>query len=364
MEVKNLTRVFNRFIDDEAKSIRPLGKGNINNTYRVVCQNNEEYLLQRLNAYALPNIDACLGNIETISNHIKSKGEVSLSLIRTKSGELSYKDDENYCWRLYPFFKASNSVDETEDLSLLEEIAKGFGKFDDLLFDLDIKTVEVSDDNFHNTRQKYELLMKAIVEDCKNRVVESIDEIEWANELIKKCEVITGLSIFKLSDLLFSGKLKKQVVHNDTKLNNALITNNGKVVCIVDLDTAMPGTILNDFADGVRSACNTSCEEEYDITKVNFDLAKFEAFTKGFFAGFTKKLGEVEKELLSVSPISIAFELGCRFLADYLNGDVFFRIVSDDKSFNLVRARVQFKLCESMLENFENIKTIILKYIN
>ncbi len=364
MENIRLVEVFNRFVGENVKSVSPLGKGNINYTYKVVCEGGKEYLLQRLNGNALPNIDACLHNIDVISNHIKAMGEVSLSLIKTKDGEVSYKDNNGFVWRLYPFFSGSFSVDETDDLELIEEIARGFGHFDNLLVDLDVKNVQVSDDNFHNARQKYELLMKAIVDDSQNRVVEAIDEIEWAKRLIESCKNKTGIEIFKLSDELFGGRLNKQVVHNDTKLNNALLDMNNKVLCVVDLDTAMPGTILNDFADGVRFACNSVCEEEYDISKVKFDLAKFEAFTKGFFGGIARKLDNLEKELVFVAPIAIAFELGCRFFADFLNGDVFFRIVSDDKNFNLVRARVQYKLCESMLENFKEMQTIILKYIN
>ncbi|MBP3630390.1 MAG: aminoglycoside phosphotransferase family protein [Clostridia bacterium] len=364
MENSLLMKVFNKFVGKGVKSISPLGKGNINYTYKVICEDGREYLLQKLNGNALPNIDACLHNIDVISEHIKAKGEVSLSLIKTSDGEVSYKDKEGFVWRLYPFFSGSVSVDETDDLELIEEIARGFGRFDNLLVDLDVKNVQVSDDNFHNTRQKYELLMKSIVEDSQNRVVEAIDEIEWTKRLVESCNDITGIEIFKLSDELFGGELAKQVVHNDTKLNNVLLNAVNKVLCVVDLDTAMPGTILNDFADGVRFACNSASEEEYDISKVSFDLVKFEAFTKGFFDGYQIKLSKREKELLAIAPISIAFELGCRFFADFLNGDVFFRIVSEDKKFNLVRARVQFKLCENMLDNFESMKNIVFKYIS
>ena len=355
--------VFNEFMQKPIKDVSPLGKGNINYTYKVSCENGEEYLLQRLNCNALPNINACLLNIEAITNHIKSKGETSLTLIKTKSGELSYEDSEGFLWRLYPFFSGSRSVDETDDLALIEELSRGFGKFDDLLCDLDVKKVQISDDNFHNTRQKYELLMTAVSLDKKGRVIDCIDEIEWASELIKLCKAKTGEDIFNLSDELFSGNLPMQVVHNDTKLNNALLTKDNKVLCVVDLDTAMPGTILNDFGDGVRFACNTASEEEYDLSKVEFSISRFEAFTKGFFGGYKRKLTKEEVKFALLAPISIAFELGCRFFEDYINGDVFFRVVSSKVDFNLARAKVQFKLCESMISKFDDIKNILSKYL-
>lgn len=364
MERDKLVHVFNNFIQGAVKTISPLGKGNINYTYKVVCENGEEYLLQRLNASALPNIMACLDNIEIITNHIKAKGEVSLTLVKTLEGKNCHLEEDGTLWRVYPFFSGSRSVDETDNLELIEELARGFGRFDELLKDLPTEKVKVSDDNFHNTREKYELLMESITKDSKNRVIEGIEEVECAHKLIEKCKNVTGMDIFSLSDELFSGRLNKQVVHNDTKLNNALITKENKVLCVVDLDTAMPGTILNDFGDGVRFACNSASEEEEDLSKVVFDINKFEAFTKGFFSGYTSKLQNKEKELLSLAPIAIAFELGCRFFADFLNGDVFFRVVSSKHDFNLIRARVQYKLCESMLENYEAILAVVDKYVS
>lgn len=364
MERDELFQVFNKFVQGVVKNVSPLGKGNINYTYKVECESGEEYLLQKLNASALPNIMACLDNIEVITNHIKKKGEVSLTLVKTLDGKNCYIDKDGTLWRVYPFFSESRSVDETEDLALIEEISRGFGKFDEMLVDLPVDLVKVSDDNFHNTRQKYELLMQSISKDSENRVVEGIEEVEKVYALIEKCTNVVGMNIFSLSDELFSGILKKQVVHNDTKLNNALITKGNKVLCVVDLDTAMPGTILNDFGDGVRFACNKASEEEENLKNVEFDINKFKAFTKGFFSGYTSKLLKREKELLPLAPISIAFELGCRFFADFLNGDIFFRVVSDKHDFNLIRARVQFKLCESMLENYEKILAVINKYVS
>ena len=170
MENKELAGVFNRFIDCKVKDISPLGKGNINYTYKVVCENGEEYLLQRLNSNALPNIQGCLNNIEVITEHIKSKGEVSLSLIKTIDGERSYNGEGDFVWRLYPFFAGTTSVNECDDLTLIEELARGFGNFDNNLIDLDMSKAVVSDDNFHNTRQKYEMLQNTIKLDRMGRV--------------------------------------------------------------------------------------------------------------------------------------------------------------------------------------------------
>jgi hypothetical protein len=192
------------------------------------------------------------------------------------------------------------------------------------------------------------------------RAKKATETIGWCRGLISKALAI-GVDLFAVSKAKKNGELPIRVVHNDTKLNNVLLSKHTKkYLAVVDLDTCMPGTILNDFGDGIRSNANATTETEENLDKVRVDMKKFEAFTEGFLNGFGAiNLEPIEQELLVTSCLAITFELGTRFLKDYLDGDIFFKVISSDKNFNLHRANVQFKLLEDMIEKYKEMQYIV-----
>lgn len=341
------------------QSYKLFGSGNINTTYLVTAK-DKRYLLQKMNRTAIPDIYGALNNIKIVTSHLSRKGERTLELVKTVNGEHSFEDSDGYVWRMYPFIENSISYDLTNDPKKIKEIAFAFGKFDSGLRDLDPSKLVVSDPLFHNTRDKYELLESAIQEDSVGRVKSAEKTITYCRSLISKA-LSMGIDLFAVVKAKEKGELPIRVVHNDTKLNNCLLSKTtGKYLAVIDLDTCMPSTILNDYGDGVRANTNATIEEEKDLKKVKIDLKKFEAFTTGFLDGFgAVNLTETEKNLLLTSCIAITFELGTRFLRDYLEGDRFFRIRSDDSKFNLQRANVQFKLMDDMLNHQSEMDKII-----
>lgn len=344
---------------DGVKSYKLFGTGNINTTYLVTTKGGR-YLLQKMNATALPDIYGALKNIEVVTNHLSRKGERTLKLMPTITGKNSFEDSDGYVYRMYPFIENSVSYDITGDPNKIREIAFAFGKFDGGLKDLDPKKLVISDPGFHNTKEMYNLLEKAIEDDPVGRVKSATDTITVARGLISKA-LSCGIDVFGVVKAKERGQLPLRVVHNDTKLNNCLLSkDSGKYLAVIDLDTCMPSTILNDYGDGVRANTNATIEEETDLRKVKLDMKKFKAFTEGFLDGFgAVNLNNTEKKLLLTSCIAITFELGTRFLRDYLEGDRFFRIRSDNAKFNLMRANVQFKFMDDMLLHIKEMEKII-----
>lgn len=342
----------------DTKEIKPFGTGLINNSFKVLTKNGQVYLLQRLNSIALPKIDIVLKNIEVIGDFLTNLGENCLKLCKTTDGDNHITDADGFIWRVYPFIENSNSYDFTTNEKVISQVAYGFGRFDKLVKGIRDGAVKYSDDNFHNTREKYEGLIKATNENLANRLKEVENEVAIVQSLIELANT-EGLNLFEICDKRNCGELKTQVVHNDTKLNNCLLDKDDNYLCVVDLDTAMPGLVINDYADGVRYIANTTTEDEEDLEKVDINFNSLKAYTFGFFSGLDFAITKEELELLPLSLCSIAFELGCRFLADYLNGDVFFKIEDTKPNLNLIRARVQFKLCSKFIENYAKIEGII-----
>lgn len=356
--MEKLKAVLKEFGIVGVKKIAPFGTGLINSTYKVDSAKMGSFLLQKLNLVALPNIERVLLNIEAVGEYLKGLGEPCLLLQKTKSGKLCVNDGEGFVYRVYPFIENSVSYDFSCDPKVIFEVAYGFGRFDKLVKGIKSGAVKISDEHFHDSEYKYQQFKIAVQKDLAGRKKDAEAEILEAENLILYAKS-KGVDLFKISSLMKAKKLEVQVVHNDTKLNNCLLDNNNNYLCVVDLDTCMPGLVINDFADGVRYIANCATEDEEDLSKVGVNLSSYSAFAEGFFKGLDYQITSSERELLATSVISIAFELGCRFLADYLNGDVFFRVSDSRPKLNLIRARVQFAYCKALIDNLQKEEDII-----
>jgi len=341
-------------------TIEGYGNGHINDTY--LCEAAPRVILQRININVFKNPDEVMQNIFNVTEHLKKKikktggnsDRETLNVIRTRDGKNYYKlDDENY-FRMYKFVEDSISFDIVENPVQLYHAGKAFGKFQNMLDDYPADKLFETIVDFHNTPERVKQLEAAMSKNAAGRLASVQPEIDDALEYSKYAAVIT--------DEMSKGTVPLRVTHNDTKLNNVLFDKNTfEGVCVIDLDTVMPGSVLYDFGDALRFGASSGTEDEKDLDKIWFDLEKFEQFAKGFLGETAGCLTEKEIELLPVSALLMTYECGIRFLADYLNGDVYFKVHMDNH--NLYRARTQFKLVKDIESKFDEMRAIIKKYI-
>lgn len=342
------------------------GSGHINETFNVsVLRDNNEtkrFILQKINTNVFKNPGQVMDNIISVTEYLKEKikqrgGDPSretLSVLRTKKGESFFKDSAGGCWRCYEYVEDTFSLDKVEVPDHFYQAAKSFGAFLCMLKDYDASSLYETIPRFHDTPHRYRSLRRAVVADKFDRVESAIDEIAFAARHKKDCS--------RLFDLQKAGELPCRVTHNDTKLNNILFDpQTGAGICIVDLDTIMPGLALFDYGDAIRFGASTALEDEPDLDKVHFDLNLYELYTKGYLEGTDGALTPLECECLPWGAKIMTLECGIRFLTDYLQGDTYFRTQYDDH--NLVRARTQFKLVAEMEEHWEEMYDILHKYI-
>ena len=277
----------------------------------------------------------------------------TLSYIKTKGGENYYQDTRGLPWRCYNYISDSVCYQGVETPEQFYQSARSFGNFLKQLDGYPIETLHETIPKFHDTENRLRAFKRAVQRDVKNRVRTCKKEIDFVLERAADCSV--------LMDGLRSGKLPLRVTHNDTKLNNILFdAKTGKGMCIIDLDTIMPGLALNDFGDSIRFGATRAAEDEPDVSKVHFELDLFEAYTKGYLETAGDVLTDAEKEYLPWGAKIITLECGMRFLTDYLQGDVYFK--TQYPNHNLVRCRTQFKLVAEMEEHFDEMKAIVKKY--
>ena len=339
---------------------QPYGNGHINDTY--VVDGSPRYILQSINTAIFKDPDGLMENICGITEHLKDKlikiggdpNRETLTVIKTKSGKAYYKADETTCFRMYKFIDGTVSYDTITDPIQLYHAAKAFGKFQKMLADYPAETLHETIVNFHNTVDRFRQLHEAIDENKAGRLDEVKSEIEFALQREKEAsKVIEGIA---------DGAIPIRVTHNDTKLNNVMMDEvTGEGVCVIDLDTVMPGSLLYDFGDALRFAGSTGAEDETDLDKIWFDLAAYEQFTKGFLEELSDTLTKREAELLSFSVKLMTLECGIRFLADYLNGDTYFKIHREKH--NLDRCRTQFKLVADIESKLAQMDIINAKYL-
>ena len=339
----------------------PYGSGHINDTYRVVYEQDGQevhYIHQRINKNIFKNVPGLMENIGRVTRHQRKKFEEAgadeidrrvLTLVPTVDGKDYFVDAHGDFWRTYVFVEDAVGIDVIENTDQAYESAKAFGEFQCQLADMPGRLNDTIP-NFHHTRSRYNTLMQAIAEDTHGRAANVQAEIAFA----KAREEIVDVVI----DLMASGEIPERVTHNDTKLNNVLIdTTTGKGMCVIDLDTVMPGSVLYDFGDMIRTTTNQAAEDEPDLSKIEMNVDYFEALVKGYLETASGFLTPKERELLPFSGQLITFEIGLRFLTDYLQGDVYFKTHRDGQ--NIDRCRKQFKMVESMEEQMDAMQKIM-----
>lgn len=340
--------------------------GHINDTHILDFEKNDgtsiKYILQRINVDVFPKVDELMENISKVTKHISEKvqevgGDVTregLRIIPTEDGKLYFKTDNGDYFRAYHFIDGASTYMKVEDPMDFYKCGKALGKFQKQLSDFSADSVYETIPDFHNTRKRYNDFMEAVKKDKCGRVNDVKSEIDFIMTRSQEMGILV--------DLLGEGKLPLRVTHNDTKFNNIMIDDKtGEAICLIDLDTVMPGLSLYDYGDSIRSGATTALEDEADLSKVNFDLELFELFTKGFLESCGDILTENEIEYLPFSAKLITLELSMRFLMDHINGDVYFQIHRPNH--NLDRARNQLKLVGDMEEKMDEMKKIVNKYI-
>ena len=351
-------------IDGEFVSCEPYGSGHINRTYCAVFNTKngkKRYILQKINSKLFTNVDGLMNNIKLVTEfnraEIEKRGgdplRESLTLVYTHDNKAYYKTEGDEYYRVYVFIEDALGYDVVEKPEHFYESAVAFGKFAQLLDRFDNSKLFEVLPNFHNTVMRFENLKKSIQADKFNRALEVKPEIDFALSQEKYVSTIV--------DLLTSGKMPWRVTHNDTKLNNVLIdTKTDKAVCVIDLDTMMPGSICYDFGDSIRFGCNPCLEDTPETEKVIFSMPLYEEYARGYLSVFGDTITKIERENLPMGAILMTYECGIRFLTDYLDGDVYFRTSRERQ--NLDRTRTQFKLVKDMLANFDKMSKIIEKY--
>ena len=297
-----------------------------------------------------------VGITEYLGEKIRQAGgdrsREALEVIRPRSGELYYTDSEGGAWRVFPFVTDIDCYDTAETPELFEASARAFGRFQHMLDGYPAETLYETIPHFHDTEDRLAKLKAAVAADKLGRAAECAVEIEFAIAREADCSVAL--------QALRDGILPLRVTHNDTKLNNVLIDKTtGEGMCIVDLDTTMPGLSINDFGDSIRFGANHSAEDEKDLSKVNFDIDLFEAYTRGFLDGAAGSLTQAELDYLPWGAKLMTLECGIRFLTDYLVGDEYFQISRPEQ--NLDRCRTQFKLVRDMEAQFESMHKIVAR---
>ncbi len=341
-------------------SIEPYGNGHINDTY--IAESDPKYILQRINNSVFKNPEQVMSNITGVTEHLRKKitdaggnpERETLNLVKTVDGKSFYKADDGNYFRMYKFIEGAVSYDSVENPAQLYEAARAFGKFQSMLSDYPVDKIYETIPDFHDTGKRYAALEAAVDKDVVGRCGLVEKEIEFAFARRQDTNVIV--------DAIAAGKVPVRVTHNDTKLNNVMLDEKtGEGVCVIDLDTVMPGSLLYDYGDALRFGASSGAEDECDLDKIWFDLELFEAFTKGFLEEVGSNLTDEEIKLLPFSAKLMTYECGIRFLTDYLSGDTYFKI--HRKNHNLDRARTQFKLVADMEKKMDTMSGIIKKYI-
>ena len=334
--MENLKDIVSRFeIEGKVTEVKPMGEGLINDTYKVFTDDSEKpkYVLQRINNAIFQDVDMLMDNINKVTEHIRKKGRNSLQFLKTNDGKSYYFDGKKY-WRVMVFVPDSITYQAvTPEYSYIA--GKSFGEFESLLSDLNEPLGEIIPD-FHNIEFRLKQLRDAVADDRVGRV----KEVQYyLDEIFKREEKMT------LGERLFrEGKLPKRVCHCDTKVNNMLFDKDGNVLCIIDLDTVMPSFVFSDYGDFLRTAANTGAEDDQNLDNIDFNMEIYNAFTKGYLEGTKGFLLPIEKENLPYAALLFPYMQTVRFLADYINGDTYYKIKYPEH--NLVRTKAQWRLFE------------------
>ncbi len=355
--VKRAKEAISHFhIQGEIGEVHPWGSGHINDTFLV--EGDPRYIIQRMNRSIFIKPMQVMENITGVTTFLKEKirkagGDElreTLTVVFSEEGKPLYEDSFGDCWRMYYMIEDAECYDQVETEQDFYESAKAFGNFGRLLSDYPAETLHETIFGFHDTRARYEVFLRAVEADVCGRAKDVSQEISFFKERAEITDV--------LGKMQAEGKLPLRVTHNDTKLNNIMIDQiSGKGICVIDLDTVMPGLSVHDFGDSIRFGASTGAEDEPDLSKVSLDMHLFELYTKGFLEGCQGSLTETEIAMLPMGAKVMTYECGMRFLTDYLQGDSYFKV--HRKGQNLDRCRTQMKLVADMEANWERMKQIV-----
>jgi hypothetical protein len=361
---KQLQEISKKFqIYGEILHAETLKIGHINETYTATYDQGGtrvRYIHQKLNQTVFRNPAGVMKNVMRVTTHIRKKQEArnvrdvtrrSLIVIPTRDGKSFYQNGESEVWRTFVFVEGVETYEAVQSPEQAYQAGRAFGEFQHLLVDLPGERLFEAIPDFHNTRKRFTALQQAVQRDRFNRAKEARREIEFALQHEKIVDVIL--------DAMRKRKIPERVTHNDTKFNNVMLdVLTGEAMCIVDLDTVMPGCALYDFGDMVRTTTSPTLEDELDLSKVKMQMPMFKKLAQGYLSTAGQFLTKSEKSFIAFSGKLITFEIGIRFLTDFLSGDTYFRI--HRPAHNLDRCRTQFKLVESI----EKQEQAMQKYVN
>jgi len=357
----DLRKIYDSFLTEGSFSdAGPYGSGHIHDTFRVETRekDRDDYVLQRLNNRVFKNIPELQENIERVTSHLYHKLESvpganlkreCLKLMPAKNGKSWIEDEEGSFWRMYIFISNHRSYNIVDTPDKAFEGGKAIGRFQAMLADLPGKPLHETIPYFHDIEKRLETFNRTVKANRVNRVTTVEEEINFVLKRSEEMKIILQLGK--------SGKVPVRITHNDTKFNNILLDENDKALCVIDLDTVMPGFVHYDFGDAIRTAANIAAEDEKELSKVRMDIRLFKAYAEGYLSETSDTLNDVEKEYLAFAPMLITYTIAVRFLTDYLNGDNYFKIHHEHH--NLQRAKAQLKLVQSMEEQYSAMQKII-----
>ena len=346
MDIQKAAYAFN--MEGRPVSCAPFGNGHINQTYMITTSTGRSYVLQHINKNVFKDPVGLMENADGVTAFIRAQGGNALHFLKCEDGTACHRDAKDEYWRAYEYvgglcLEAAECADDFYQSGL------AFGQFQRQLLAYPAETLHETIPNFHNTPDRFRQLKEAIAENRSGRLESCREEIDFylTHEALGS----------RLAAMLQAGQLPLRVTHNDTKLNNVLLDpHTHRPLCVLDLDTVMPGLSAYDFGDSIRFGAATAAEDEKDASKMKLDLELFEAFTRGFLEG-VPNLTETEKQVLPLGAFTMTLECGSRFLADYLNGDTYFRTHYPEH--NLVRTRTQIAMCADMLKKWEDMEKIV-----
>lgn len=360
--MEEVIRVASEFkITGKITGVEKIEIGHINTTYHIITDGEDDYVLQRINTGIFKDPYKLIDNILAVTSFLAEKIKMNggnpkretLTLIETKKGGYLLEDKSGF-YRMYYFIKDATSYNSVVRPILFYNAAAAFGKFQKLLSDFPAAKLNETIKNFHNTPSRFKDFCASVERNETGRADFVKEEIEFIKSREAFCSAIT--------DKIADGSIPLRVTHNDTKLNNIMIDNKtDEGICVIDLDTVMPGSVLYDFGDSIRFGASSAAEDEKDLSKVYMDLSLFEEYTKGFLTEAKDALSKTEIEMLPIGAIMMTLECGMRFLADYIDGDKYFATHYEGQ--NLDRARTQLKLVADMEKKLPEMKKIICKYI-
>jgi len=359
--------IFSQFnVTGTYQAARVYGSGHINDTYLIQTSDpaNPDYILRKINKYVFKNPPALLNNIAMVTDHLRYKKEQHhledetgldqiLKLLPAFSGDYYVMDKNEDYWSLLYFIPDSKTLDVVENDDQALEGGKAFGNFIRYLRDFPVKELHISIPHFHDVEKRLEWFDQAIKEAPKDRLDRAGDMISYLED---RTEKMTSIGIAGRK-----GLLPLRVTHNDTKFNNLLLNQSDKAICILDLDTVMPGYVHYDYGDALRTIANTGEEDDKDLNNIRFNLACFKAFTRGYFNRTLDVLTEKEKKLLPLAPFMMTYEQTIRFLTDYLQGDIYYK--TDYPGHNLQRTKAQLTLYKSMESAENEIRSYIYSFM-